>query len=217
MKIPSHIHAIIFDMDGLLIDSEPYWEKADAALFSRYHKHHNPAINKRVMGMKPREIVDLFKKEYSFTKSSEDLLRERLDLLYQFLLADLSFMPGAKNLLLQLHKQIIPLALATSGHTREKAKKILSRLQILDYFQTIVVGEDVAKGKPAPDIFLKAAERLNISKQTCLVFEDAPNGVEAGKAAGMTVFGINKDQTIAAKLKEAGADEVFDTLEKITV
>lgn len=212
MTIPTHIKGVIFDMDGLLIDSEPYWEKADAALFKRHGKHHTPAINKYIMGMKPSEIVVYFKKEYGFETEPEALLEERMSLLYEFLLADLTLMPGAKKLIQQLSTDGYRLAIATSGHSQEKASQIAERCGIRDYFSAIVSGDDVAKGKPAPDIFLKAAEAIGIAPEHCLVFEDAPNGVQAGKAAGMIVYGVNHEISIRSRLEESNADTVLTVL-----
>lgn len=217
MNIPKNIRAVIFDMDGLLIDSEPYWEKADAELFRRHNKKHTPAINKHIMGMKPKEIVVYFKEAYGFESTKEALLEERLSLLYAILLENLSLMEGAKALLEGLQKRKIPMAIATSGHTREKARLITEKLGIAAFISEIVVGDDVPNGKPAPDIFLRAAALLGADPKTCLAFEDAPNGVASGKAAGMTVCGINKGKAIAEKLKKAGADEVFASLGEISV
>ena len=209
--------AVIFDMDGILIDSEPYWEMADAELFRRHGKKHTSAINKHIMGMKPREIVVYFKKEYGFEATAEAILEERMALLYKFLLGNLTLMPGAKELIERLKEQNIPMAIATSGHTKKRAGEILQKLGLADYIKVIVVGDDVKNGKPAPDIFLKAAELLGSKPEDCLVYEDAPNGVMSGKAAGMTVYGINNDKQIRKKLEKVHADGVYRNLTEVTV
>jgi len=85
------------------------------------------------------------------------------------------------------------------------------------YFSVLVSGDDVPKSKPAPDIYLRTAELLHVAPEQCLVLEDAPNGVAAGKAAGMTVIGVNQDENMHKKLKEAKADEVVHTVEEIAV
>lgn len=217
MDIPQHIRAVIFDVDGLLIDSEPYWEKADSDFFSKHNKKHTPEVNNKVRGMGHREIMEAWKEEYGFTGDTEALIAQRKALLYKHLLPEITLMKGAKELIEDLKKLNYPLAIATSGHGKEKVKELLDSLTIGDAFAVIVTADMVAKSKPAPDIYLKAASSLNISPVDCLVFEDAPNGVRAGKAAGMTVFAVNSDSRWRQPLEEAGADEVFTFLEKLSV
>lgn len=212
MKIPEDIKAVIFDLDGLLIDSEPAWEKADAELFRRHNKVHTPEINKQIMGMKPREIVKLFIEKYGFEGQIDDLLRERMDLVYGFLLDNLTLMEGAKEILDELQQKKIIMAIATSGHSKEKAAEITAKLGIDHYMKVILSGDDVLNGKPAPDIYLETALKISVVPFHCLVFEDAPNGVKSAKAATMRVYGVNKDIFLAAQLKEAGADQVFKSL-----
>lgn len=215
MKIPEETRAVIFDLDGLLIDSEPYWEKADAELFKRHQIAYTPEINKQIMGMTPREIVNVYRQKYGFIQTPEELLKERQDLLYGFLLENLQIMEGAKELIEQLKQKGIPMAIATSGHSKEKAAELVTKLGFDGYFKVIVSGNDVTNGKPAPDIYLEVSRQLNVVPMYCLVFEDAPKGVQAGKAATMKVYGVNKDIFLAAKLKEAGADNVFKSLTQV--
>lgn len=217
MTISQNTKAVIFDMDGLLIDSEQAWEKADAELFRRYNKKHTPEINKHIMGKKPRENVAYFIKEFGFESTVDELLEERLALVYEVLLADLSLMEGAEALVYALHEQKYKMAIATSGHSPKRAREITEKLGLDSYMTVIVSGDDVKHGKPEPDIFLKAAELIGVDPSDCLVFEDAPKGVQAGKAAGMLVYGVNKDKDLAMKLKEAKADQVFASLAEVTV
>ena len=217
MNISSNIKACIFDMDGLLIDSEPFWEKADAKFFANHDKKHSPEINKHIMGMGHKQIIQYFKDEYAFEGDNEDLIKERVALFYELFLKEISSMDGAVDLVTKLHDKNIPLAIATSGHTAMKANELLEKLHIATYFKLFITGYDVKNSKPAPDIYLKTAEELKVDPSHCLVFEDAPNGVKAGKAAGMSVFGVNKDKAIYAKLKEAGADKVFYSLTEVSV
>jgi len=215
MTISSHILAVIFDMDGLMIDSEPYWAKADKVFLEGHSIPYTPQINLHIMGMGQREIVEYYKKEFGLTGDTKELIHERRELLYTFLLANVHLLEGVEEIVTFLYKKGLPLAIATTGHTREKARKILEKVGLESYFHIIVSGDDVPKGKPAPDIYFKAAELLQMDPTVCLVFEDAPNGVKAGKAAGMTVYGVNKDEKIYRKLKEAEADEVFGNLKDV--
>ncbi len=217
MNIPSHITAAIFDMDGLMIDSEPFWAKADKEFFKRHNKPYAPEINLHIMGMGQREIIENYKKEFGFIGETQNLIVERKNILYEFLLVDITLMEGVREIIVALQRKGLKLAIATSGHTSEKAGEILGKVGLKNYFSIIVSGDDVSRSKPAPDIYLKTAEQLQTSPSECIVFEDAPNGVQAGKTAGMTVYGINNDEEIFNKLKETGADEVFKSLAEITI
>lgn len=211
------ITAAIFDMDGLIIDSEPYWKKADAVFFANHDKKHTPEINKKIMGMGQREIIAYYKKEYGFTGKTEDLIAERRKLLYEFLLPDLSLLKGVSSFVRALHKKKFQLAIATSGHTPRKAREILAKVGLSEYFSVIVSGDDVQKSKPAPDIYLVTAKKLQVDPSQCLVLEDAPNGVTAGKAAQMLVYAVNKKAILRKELQKAGADSVFTSFKEIVV
>jgi len=209
--------AVIFDLDGLLIDSEQYWRKATTLFFKRHNKPYSDSISEKVMGMGLREIIEFFKTTYGFTGDTDALIEERRGLMYELLLKHLTLMPGAQAIIMSLSSHNIPMAIATSGHTKEKTKEILERLKIQNYFTAIVSGDDFEKAKPAPDMYLTAARMLHIAPADCLVFEDAPNGVVAGKAAGMTVYAVNKDTLLQEKLRKAGADKVFTSLEEVQI
>lgn len=217
MIIPSYIKAVIFDMDGLMIDSEPFWAKADEVFLEGHEIPYTPEINLHIMGMGQREIIEYYKKEFGLTGETQELIAERKKLLYAFLLADVKLLEGVEVSIKALHKNAIPLAIATTGHTQEKTREILEKVGLETYFSIVVSGEDVKRGKPAPDIYVRTAELLGINTSVCLVFEDAPNGVKAAKAAGMVVYGVNKNEKIFNKLKEAGADEVFRSFKEVAV
>jgi HAD superfamily hydrolase (TIGR01509 family) len=217
MKIPPNSKVTIFDMDGLMIDSEPYWAKADKAFFEKYNKPYEPEISQRIMGMGQREIMEFYKKEFGFVGDTQSLIRERKNLLYEFLLSEITLLEGVKEIISALYQEELILAVATSGHTVERAQSILGKVGLQKYFSLVVSGDDVEKSKPAPDIYLKTAELLFVQPSVCLVFEDAPTGVQAGKAAGMSVYGVNKDPNLYQKLQEAGADNVFKSLKEVLV
>ncbi len=215
MNIPSHIKAVIFDMDGLLIDSEPYWQKADAKVFARHGKRHSPEINKQIMGMGHKQIAEHFKRKYGFEKERDALVKERKDTFYETIMGDLQLMEGAKELIQALYDQNYAMAIATSGHSTEKTAEILEKLDLDVYIPILVSGDDVKRSKPDPEIYLKAAQELHVDPKDCLVVEDAPNGAKAGKAAGMMVYGINKDKELAKNLEKEKADKVFESLKEI--
>jgi HAD superfamily hydrolase (TIGR01509 family) len=217
MKIPSYIKAVIFDMDGLLIDSEPYWTKADAEFAQRHGKKYTQEINKRIIGLNHRTVMEILRKEYDLAGNTEELIKERRDILYEKLFKNISYMEGAEKVIQALFSKGYPLAVATAGFPREKIIEILKKLQATSYFSVLVSGYDITHGKPAPDIYLKTAELLHVDPSECLVLEDAPNGVLSGKAAGMTVFGVNSDEAFHKGLKNAGADNILKSLSEIQV
>lgn len=216
MKIPKHIKAVIFDMDGLLIDSEPYWRQTTEAFFAKHNKPFSDEVHRHIMGRGLRDIIEYFKSEWGFEGDTDAMIVERKELLYTYLLENLTLMEGAEELIRALHEKNIPLAIATSGHSVEKTKQIVQKFDLEKCFSVFASGDDVQNAKPAPDIFLKAAELLNIDPIYCLVFEDAPNGVRAGKAAKMTVYGVNSDTEIKSNLLTAGADKAFLSITEVS-
>lgn len=207
--------AVIFDLDGLLIDSEQSWRSATALFFKRHNKIYTDAISEKIMGMGLREITEFFKTTYGFTGDTDALVEERRSLMYESLLKNITLMPGAKKIITYVFLHHIPMAIATSGHTKQKTKEIVELLGIQKYFTAFISGDDFEKAKPAPDMYLAAARILRIIPADCLVFEDAPNGVVAGKAASMEVYAVNKDTSLQEKLLSAGADNVFSSLKEV--
>lgn len=215
MNYHSGIKAIIFDFDGLIINSEPSWQKADTEFLAQRGVQYDRKTREQVRGMGTKEIIEIFKKKYRLEGSVEDLTEERMSLAYKIVLAELSGMEGVEALIKSLHRDGFVLALATAGNIRDRAEAILAKLHIRQYFSLIQGNDSVKRGKPNPDIYIMTAQTLAIEPSECLVLEDAPNGVLSGKAAGMTVYGVNKDAAIRKKLKEAGADKIFASLENI--
>lgn len=217
MKIPTNIKAVIFDLDGLLINSEIAWAAADKILLGkRGHTPTEELFTKR-LGTGNIKTVEIYKEEFGIDEDTHKIAEERKVLFYEHLKNSLSLMEGAYELITQLYDKKYKLAIATSGSHRDKIEQILQMLKIASFFPVIVTGQDVEHNKPAPDIFLSAAKKLNVSSSESLVLEDAPNGVIAGKAAGMMVFAVNSDQSIREELKKAGADEIFKSLSELEV
>jgi len=201
--------AVIFDLDGLLIDSEPVWNKADELFLQGKYTQD---LKRKILGMGHREIIELFKQEVGLTGDTDELIEKRRELFLNLLMQNLNLFSGVKDLLGNLTKKKYLLAIATGGYSEAKTEEILTKVGIRNYFLTIVSGDEVKRGKPFPDIYVKTAEKLHVETSECLVLEDAPNGIEAAKSAGMTAYGVNIDEEIKRKLKERGADKVFSSL-----
>lgn len=217
MKIPERIKAVIFDLDGLLIDSEPSWAEADKKLLGKRGYTPTDGLFVRRMGTGNKQTIEIYKNEFGINEQTQDLSDERLDLFYKYLESNLVLMDGAYDLIKKLFNDGKQLAIATSGSHKDKIDNIIKILGVESFFSVIITGQDIVNNKPAPDIFILAAKKLNVLPNECLVLEDAPNGVVAGKAARMVAYGVNKDSEIAQELKNAGADEVFSSLSEITV
>lgn len=212
MKLPTSIKAVIFDVDGLLIDSEPYWKKTTETFFAKHNKPFKQEVHQYLHGRGLRDTIEYFKREHGFVGDTDELIAKRREMLYEYLLPNVTLMEGAEKLIRSLHKEGLPLAIATSGHTRDRTKLLLQKLGLEDIFSVLVSGDDVTNAKPAPDIFLLAAQLLGVDPRQCLVLEDAPNGVLAGKAAGMVVYGVNKNEEIYFRLKEVKPDKLLHSL-----
>lgn len=209
--------AIIFDMDGVLIDSEPLWQLAREEFLSRHNKAEVASeIQETAVGMGMRDEVILLQTKYAINGETGQLMREYRELFYTLALENkkLQWMAGVNELVKTL-SSLKPIAIATGGHTRDMVIKMLNLVSIASYFTVIVSSDDVSKGKPAPDVYLETARKLGVSQKRCIVVEDAVNGVIAAKRAGMIVFGVNKDNALRKKLTNAGAQKVFKSLDRI--
>lgn len=217
MKIPDIIKTVIFDLDGLLINSEISWAEADKILLGK--RGHTPTEELFVkrLGTGNKRTLEIYKEEFGMEDDLEKMTEERMELFYECLEKNLSLMDGAHDLITELFHKDKKLAIATSGSHRDKIEMILQKLKVDKFFSVVVTGQDVRHNKPAPDIFILAAEKLRNSPEESLVLEDAPNGVIAGKAAGMMVYAVNADKSIREELKRAGADQVFGSLSEITI
>ncbi|HSA83939.1 MAG TPA: HAD family phosphatase [Patescibacteria group bacterium] len=217
MTIPQNIQAGIFDLDGLLIDSERFWDQADSVLLQKRGFMPTEELFLKRLGTGHMPTMQIYKDEFGIEETVESLGADRLIIFYDILWKDLQMMEGARELIEQLRKKNIALAIATGGHTQENLATILRKLNISSHFSSLVTSAEVGRQKPFPDIFLKAAKGLEIDPKDCLVFEDAPSGVKAAKAAGMMAIGVNKKPAAQKELQEAGADEVLTSLTEVTV
>lgn len=206
---------VIFDMDGLLIDSEPFWDKTHNAFFEKHNLPDSPETREKMHGAGVSDNIKFLQKDFGLKGEVDELVEEYRSLFYEFALGDMTLMPGAKHLLHCLSENNFQLAIATGGHTEKMISEILERSGIAEYFPTHISSDMVEKGKPDPAVYLKTAEILNRKPQDCVVLEDSVNGTKSGKAAGMTVIGVNSDQNYQKKLLTAGADLIADRLDDL--
>ena len=184
------IKAALFDLDGVMVDSDLISSQAYEKVIRQYHKI--PVFNEyglvHVSGMREVDVWEILKKQHHIKESIEILARKRAEF-YNHKLKMLLPQAGLIPLLENLQQHNIKLAVASSS-SRDRIKTKLSVIHVLDFFQTIISGDDVIHGKPAPDIFLKAANNLEINPSDCVVFEDSQSGVTAAYIAKMKVIAI---------------------------
>ena len=178
------IQALIFDMDGLLVDSEPVAERAMAD-FLRDHGHElRPEIFGQLLGRRVPEAIALVAATYGLPGDLDEYVRIYDDLRLAALYGNLRPMPGAAELIAFARSLGLRMALATSN-LRRHVDVTLAEVALAGLFDAEVTGDEVTHGKPAPDVFLLAAERLGVEPAASVVLEDAPVGIEAAAAAGM--------------------------------
>jgi len=182
--------AVIFDLDGTLIDSMQVWRKVDAEfLGSRGIKVPDDLFEHLPNGNSFIQTAQYFKDRFELPDSVQSIMNEWTQMVTHHYQQDILLKVGAAELVHDLVSQGILLGLATSN-SRFLASAVLSRSGIWDCFTASVTGEEVKMGKPYPEIYQKTACLLDIEAQDCIVLEDTLSGVQAGKAAGMKVIAI---------------------------
>lgn len=185
--------AVIFDMDGSLIDSMWIWTEVDDIFMEKYHLTMPENFHKDIEGMSFTETAQYFVDTFpQLDCTVEDVKREWQQMTMELYCTKVPLKPGARAFLKRMKESGIRLGIATSN-ARSLAEAALEALGVRAYFDTVRTSCEVAKGKPAPDVYLKAAEDLQVKPSECLVFEDVPSGILAGKNAGMTVCAVEDD------------------------
>ncbi|MBU45722.1 MAG: hypothetical protein CMN76_21120 [Spirochaetaceae bacterium] len=189
--LPEKVKAAVFDMDGLLIDSEPIWQDSEILIFG----NHGLALQRedcmQTMGLRIDEVVSYWKERRPDALGNADddtLVEEILTEVKDRIRRDGTPMPGALNAVRALSESM-PVGLASSSFT-SVIQTALKKLEIAHYFQVIHSAQEERKGKPAPDVYLSACKLLGVPPPDCLALEDSPGGVESALAAGMQVIAV---------------------------
>jgi HAD superfamily hydrolase (TIGR01509 family) len=181
---PWSIRSVVFDLDGLMIDTEPIFEESSRRLLARRGLLPEPRVLQRMLGTPARNALEIFRAHHALPETVEELSIECSQLFYEVLgEAPVPLMPGVLSLLDRLERHGIPRAIATSS-SRRYVERILAPHQLLSRFAFVLTCDDVQCGKPHPEIYTKAAARLNLAARLMLVLEDSPNGLRAAVAAG---------------------------------
>ncbi len=181
--------AVLFDLDGTLVDSMWVWVKIDEIYGEQYGITYPDTFHDDIEGMSFTETAHYFKNRLQMKKSVEEIMDDWNEMALETYRTIVPFKTGAKEFLQYLFDNGIKTAICTSNSRMlvEAAASSLTELQNID---CIVTSCDVNAGKPAPDVYLKAAEKLGVLPEECLVFEDIPQGIMAGHNAGMKVCAV---------------------------
>lgn len=183
------VKAVIFDLDGTLIDSMGIWGKIDHDFLTKRQIPVPADIQKSIEGMSFTETAEYFKERFKLSESIEEIMQEWIRMCRGVYQTNVLMKPGAQKLVKYLHENGYKIGMGTSSQ-HELVNVILEKYGLQDYFDSIRTSCEVGRGKPYPDIFLKVAEDLGVNPEECLVFEDTLAGVLAGKRAGMHVIAI---------------------------
>ena len=182
--------AVIFDMDGVILDSEIHWKKAELSLFNKIVANWTKDDQHKIVGLSIHDTYRLLANDFGLTIGRDDFLERVMGVASDVYRNKANLMPDFLEFIKNIKSKNIPTALASSS-LRRWIDLAIGRFSLKDYFDYIISSEDVdGKGKPAPDIYLFAAQRLGIDPKECLVIEDSRNGVVSAKSAGMYCVGL---------------------------
>jgi HAD superfamily hydrolase (TIGR01509 family) len=183
------IEAVAFDLDGLMFNTEEVFDQTGQALLRRRGHEFSDELRRQMMGRRSEEAFSIMIDFCGLAETVAELRAESTELFYGFLDEMLEPMPGLFELLETIEARELPKGVATSS-SRGYLEDILGRYELLDRFHFTLAAEDVTAGKPNPEIYLKAAERIGVDPGSMLVFEDSGMGTEAAAAAGAVVVSV---------------------------
>ncbi|EJO5346833.1 HAD family hydrolase [Clostridium botulinum] len=184
------LKTIIFDMDGVIIDTEPLSFETSKILLKMYNKEYSEDFHKACMGLSMIEVIRRTISNYELEEDEYELLEKRNKLYTKIALEKLEPIEGLFELLDYIKESNIKCAVAT-GSNREIAEILLKKLDIIDYFQFILPGDEMEKSKPDPWPYLEAMKRLGACSEETIIMEDSVNGIKSAIAAGCKVIAIN--------------------------
>lgn len=184
------IKACIFDMDGTLIDSMDLWYDIDVEYFKRYGKKLPATYQKEIEGLSVIETAIYTKEKYGFESSVEEMVAEWNDMAYEHYANNIKYKPYAEGFLNKLKGMGIKLGIATSN-SKALFNAFALNSGLNNIIDVAITGEDVVKGKPDGECYLKAAKSLKVNPRECLVFEDICTGIMAGINAGMKTCAVD--------------------------
>lgn len=189
-----NIKAVIFDLDGTLIDSMGIWKDIDIAYFDSKGMDMPDDLQQQIEGLSMRETATYFKETFGIEDDEQTMMDTWNQMAMDFYATHVPYKDGAEDFLKYLKSKGIKTGIATSN-SNELLYVVSEHLGLHHYIDCFLTGNEVAHGKPYPDVYLEVAHRLSVSPAECLVFEDVIPGIMAGKNAGMKVCAIYDDYT----------------------
>ena len=210
-----NVKAVIFDLDGTLIDSMWMWKSIDIEYLGKYGMELPDDLQRTIEGMSFSETAVYFKNRFNIPESIEQIKETWNKMAWDKYANEVPLKSGAKKFLKLLKSKNIKIGIATSN-SRELVNVVLKKHEIEDYFDTIRTACEVDKGKPAPDIYLAASKDIDVLPSDCLVFEDVIMGIKAGINAGMKVCAVYDEHSKDTDdIKKKEADYYIDSFEEI--
>ncbi len=206
------IRGVIFDNDGVIVDSEPLHHLAEQKTMNPYGVDITKEEYKNYVGVGTRKMFSDWIQKYNLNLTPEAIIPHHEKNLIEIFQELVEPTPGVVNFIKYLFHKNYPLAVASSSH-RRLVQVGITKHDLMQYFQTIITGDDVTRLKPEPDIFLLAAQQLNILPAECLVIEDSSVGVQAAKAAGMFCAGYQNTNSGDQDLSKA--DIIFQNFNEL--
>lgn len=206
-KMLQDIDAVIFDMDGTLIDSMWVWVAVDVDYLKKYHLTEPENFHEDMEGMSYTEVAQYYAHVFpELDRTVEEIMAEWMDMAYDKYMNDVTLKPGVREFIENIRAQGKKTGIATSN-TRELVEDTLNALGIRHLFDSIKTSCEAGAGKPAPDVYLMVSEEIGVPPQRCLVFEDVPMGILAGKNAGMKACAVEDAYSVSlTEKKRALAD-----------
>ncbi len=194
--------AIIFDMDGVIVDSEMHWKSLEGYFLQSLVPGWTQADQGKIIGRSLDDLYAMLRDEYGMKQKREDFLEQYHEIAGQIYREKARLLPGFSNVFDRMVGWGVPLALASSS-PRSWIEIVLDRFRLRSAFQVVVSAEEVGgQGKPAPDIYLYTARKLSVGPGDCVVIEDSKNGVLSARSAGMFCIGLkngfNEEQDLSA-------------------
>ena len=206
--------AVLFDLDGVLADSEPWWTEIDAAMLREHGITYRGEYHRDVLGVSYPVAVEFYRKAFNISAPLDEMMHRRAAIAAEFFARDIALFPSTHAVVTELRRMQLRLAVGTSS-VSTSARPFLERHGLTTFFEVIVTGDEVERGKPHPDIYLRAAEKLGVAPDACLVIEDALSGIASAKAAQMRVAAIPDIRFVDPRAYEQAADYLLDSLSEI--
>ncbi|WP_066720596.1 HAD family hydrolase [Clostridium sp. Marseille-P299] len=209
------VEAVIFDLDGTLVDSMGIWKQIDIEYLAKFNLALPDDLQSSIEGMSFTETATYFKERFQIPDDIDQIKATWNEMTYHKYANEVPLKEGVLAFLELLKSRDIKMGIATSN-SRELVEVVIKNLKIDSYFDAIHTSCEVLKGKPSPDIYLLVSEKLGVSPDRCLVFEDVPQGILAGKNAGMKVCAVQDNYSKSYEdEKRQLADYFIDSFEEL--